>query len=65
MAGSVKEKFGPEVKVDLIYKGFLGIGNKDEEGIKPPNLYVDDIELGKNTTQEQLEKVVVEKLGIR
>lgn len=63
MAGAVSEKFAPEVKVDVIYKGFLGIGNKNEEGIKPPNVYVDDVELGKNVTQEQLEMVVAEKLG--
>ena len=63
MAGSVSEKFGPEVKADVIYKGFLGIGNKDDEGIKPPNVYVDDVELGKNVTQEQLETVVAKKLG--
>ena len=63
MAGAVREKFGPDVKVDVIYKGSMDIGNKDEESIKPPNLYVDDVELGKNATQEQLEVVVVEKLG--
>ncbi|OLN27052.1 hypothetical protein [Desulfosporosinus metallidurans] len=54
MAGTVSEKFGPDVKVDVIYK---------DEIINPPNLYVDDLELGKNATQEQLEMVVAERLG--
>ena len=63
MAGAVSEKFGPDVNVDVMYKGSLDMGNKDEESINPPNLYVDDVEMGKNATQEQLEMVVVEKLG--
>ncbi|MCL5289731.1 MAG: hypothetical protein ACOY35_12510 [Bacillota bacterium] len=65
MAGAVSEKFGSDkVKVELIYKGFLGLGNKGEDGIKPPNLFVDEVELGKNPSRDELEKVVAQKLGL-
>jgi hypothetical protein len=62
MAGAVSEKYSPDVKVKVIYKGSLGLAN-DEQAITPPNLYVDDVELGKEATQEQLELIVAEKLG--
>jgi hypothetical protein len=60
MAGTVSEKFGSDVKVDVIYKGVIGAIIENVEIINPPNLYVGDVELGKNATQEQLEIVVVE-----
>ena len=61
MAGAVREKFAPDVKVEVIYKGLLGIGTGGD-GPKPPNVFVDDVELGKSFTQEELEKVVAQKL---
>ncbi|KLU65751.1 hypothetical protein DEAC_c23810 [Desulfosporosinus acididurans] len=63
MARAVSEKFEPDVKVDVIYKGTVDIVLNNEEVISPPNLYVDDVELGKEATQDQLETVVARKLG--
>jgi len=40
-----------------------GLGNKGDDGVKPPNLFVDNVELGKNASQEELERVVSQKLG--
>ena len=61
MAGVVSEKFAPDVKVEVIYKGLLGIGIGGD-GPKPPNVFVDDVELGKSFTQEELEQVVAQKI---
>ncbi|AGL03463.1 hypothetical protein [Desulfoscipio gibsoniae] len=63
MAGAASEKFGSDVvKVEVIYKGFMGLGNKGDDGINP-QFICDDVELGKNANQEELEIVVAQKLG--
>ena len=62
MAGKVKEKYPDEVEVETVYSGFLGFGHKGD-GIKPPNIAVDDKILGAEPTYEDIEKAVMEKLS--
>jgi len=58
LAGRVKEKYPADVEVEVIYPdGSL------EDVPKPPNIAVDDELLGSKMTFEDLEEIVLEKLG--
>ncbi|ACA60474.1 hypothetical protein [Candidatus Desulforudis audaxviator] len=61
MAGQVKERFGEQVEVETVYKGFLMLGGGDLP--KPPNIAVDGELLGDQVTLEQLEEAVRRRLG--
>ncbi|MEW6457633.1 MAG: hypothetical protein AB1441_00970 [Bacillota bacterium] len=61
MAGQVKERFGEQVEVETVYKGFLMLGGGDLP--KPPNIAVDGELLGDRVTLEQLEEAVRRRLG--
>jgi len=61
LAGQVKERFGEQVEVETVYKGFLMLGGGDLP--KPPNIAVDGELLGDWVTLEQLEEAVRRRLG--
>ena len=61
MAGHVKEKYPDDVKIEIVYSGFLGFGHK-EDTIKPPNIAVDDTILGSEASFEDIERSVLENL---
>jgi len=58
LAGQVKEKYAPEVEVEVIYKGTPA----SEGAPEPPNLGVDEEALGSKITLEEMEEMVLEKL---
>jgi hypothetical protein len=62
LAGKVKGKYPKDVEVETVYSGFLGLGHKGD-AIKPPNIAVDDTILGGESTFEDIEKAVMEKLS--
>lgn len=58
MAGQVKEKYAPNVEVEVVYEGMPG----SEDAPEPPNLAVDDEALGSKVTFEELKEIILEKL---
>lgn len=62
MAGAMQEKY-EGVGVEVIYKGFLTIGNAGDTP-KPPDIAVNGKFLGKQVTAEELENNIKQLLNL-